>query len=72
MVRKVTETHRNALAWSTNPTGAFPMRLAALFLTTAYKSALMARLPAFEQQTGHKVSVQNDTAGAAHQIGRGV
>ena len=30
----------------------------------AYKSALLALLPAFEQQTGHKVSVQNDTAGA--------
>jgi molybdate transport system substrate-binding protein len=30
----------------------------------AYKAALLAQLPEFERQSGHKVIVQNDTAGA--------
>src|SRR6516165_12445431 len=30
----------------------------------AFKQVLLALLPAFEQQTGHKVSVDNDTVGA--------
>ncbi len=30
----------------------------------AFKSVLLAEVPAFEKQTGHKVDVQNDTAGA--------
>lgn len=30
----------------------------------AYKAVLLAQVPEFEKQTGHKVSVQNDTAGA--------
>jgi molybdate transport system substrate-binding protein len=30
----------------------------------AYKAALLAQLPEFERLSGHKVSVQNDTAGA--------
>ena len=30
----------------------------------AFKQVLLALLPAFEQQTGHKVTVENDTVGA--------
>ncbi len=46
------------IAW---PAGAAEIKV---LTTGAYKPVVMALVPLFEKDTGHKVAVDNDTAGA--------
>ncbi len=60
---------RRFTAWLLAPllaafAGSAPAETIKVFTTGAFKQVVVAMIPTFEARTGHKVDVQNDTAGA--------